>query len=405
MVGGRLAGPVVATVSGGNIDPLLLEHLVTGGLTGLLRVVAEHRGNVVGVTHRRLESRLKVGEVAVVLELETRGSEHVAELIAALGERRRMFDRDRGRLRGAASSRSRGHVDDQRPPGGPGADGPPPPPFVRERKRRRRIGLAIAAALLVIGIPIGLAIVSALAERDDPVAAPMTEDDPEDDAANDDAAGADRDDGQGTDSDEGVADPDAGADPEDGAADAGPDEGADGGPADDPDEGPEPTLRPPDVDALGGLDATYAELLLAIDDSERTMIAFQEEAVEAFADAASPADGVAAVGVVAGVRRVQLLEVRERLVDDLDDAGAEQVRTRYLEHLDSWADYMAAVEEDPALLIEGRGTGFTVVINATADAFSRALESELPADIDVEVERFAEGILDRGFRGFSEAQV
>ena len=138
MVGGRLAGPVVATVSGGNIDPLLLEHLVTGGLTGLLRVVAEHRGNVVGVTHRRLESRLEVGEVAVVLELETRGSEHVAELIAALGERRRMFDRDRGRLRGAASSRSRGHVDDQRPPGGPGADGPPPPPFVRERKRRRR---------------------------------------------------------------------------------------------------------------------------------------------------------------------------------------------------------------------------------------------------------------------------
>ena len=339
------------------------------------------------------------------------------------GERRRMLDRDRGRLRGAASSRSRGHVDDQRPPGGsepgddpvvtyeaapwggPGADGPPPPPFVRERKRRRRIGLAIAAALLVIGIPIGLAIVSALAERDDPVAAPMTEDDPEDDAANDDAAGADRDDGQGTDSDEEVADPDAGADPEDGAADAGPDEGADGGPADDPDEGPEPTLRPPDVDALGGLDATYAELRLAIDDSERTMIAFQEEAVEAFADAASPADGVAAVGVVAGVRRVQLLEVRERLVDDLDDAGAEQVRTRYLEHLDSWADYMAAVEEDPALLIEGRGTGFTVVINATADAFSRALESELPADIDVEVERFAEGILDRGFRGFSEAQV
>jgi threonine dehydratase len=104
-VGGSLTGgPVVATVSGGNIDPLLLQHLVTGGLasqgryatlrtqvsdrpgglTGLLRVVAEHRGNVVGVTHRRLESRLKVGEVAVVLELETRGPEHVAELIAAL---------------------------------------------------------------------------------------------------------------------------------------------------------------------------------------------------------------------------------------------------------------------------------------------------------------------------------
>lgn len=103
-VGHPLPGPVVATVSGGNIDPLLLQHLVTGGLasqgryatlrtrvsdrpgglTGLLRVVARERANVVGVTHRRLESRLQLGEVAVVLELETRGPEHVAELTSAL---------------------------------------------------------------------------------------------------------------------------------------------------------------------------------------------------------------------------------------------------------------------------------------------------------------------------------
>jgi threonine dehydratase len=99
-----LRGPVVATVSGGNIDPLLLQHLVTGGLasqgryatlrtrvsdrpgglTGLLRIVAMQRANVVGVTHRRLESRLRLGEVVVVLELETRGPEHVAELTSAL---------------------------------------------------------------------------------------------------------------------------------------------------------------------------------------------------------------------------------------------------------------------------------------------------------------------------------
>lgn len=282
------------------------------------------------------------------------------------------------------------------PFGGPGTDGPPPPPFVRERKRRRRVALAIAAALLVIGIPIGLAIVSALAEQDAPAAAPGTEgvDDGEQDA---DAGRQDAD------------DEDAGADPEDGGADAGPDGGADERPSADPDDEPdagrEPTLAPPDVDALDGLDATYAELLITIDDSERTMIAFQEEVGEAFADAGSPGDGVAAVGVVAGLRRLQLLEVRERLVDGLDDAGAERVRSRYLEHLDSWADYLDAIEEDPLLLIEGRGTAFTVVINATADAFSRALEGELPADIAVEVERFAEGILDRGFRGFSDAQV
>jgi threonine dehydratase len=101
---GEVAGPVVATVSGGNIDPLLLQHLVTGGmatqgryatlrtrvgdrpggLTGLLRVVAEQKANVVGVSHHRLESRLKLGQVAVVLELETRGPDHVAQLMATL---------------------------------------------------------------------------------------------------------------------------------------------------------------------------------------------------------------------------------------------------------------------------------------------------------------------------------
>jgi threonine dehydratase len=103
-LGASVAGPVVVTVSGGNIDPLLLQHLVTsglasqgryatlrtrvsdrpGGLSGLLRIVAEQKANVVGVSHHRLESRLELGQVAVVLELETRGRDHLAELTTAL---------------------------------------------------------------------------------------------------------------------------------------------------------------------------------------------------------------------------------------------------------------------------------------------------------------------------------
>ena len=99
-----LVPPVVATVSGGNIDPLKLQHLVTGGLasvgryatlrtrvpdapgglSALLALVAEQRANVVGVAHHRLERRLQIGQVDVVLELETRGHEHVASLWAAL---------------------------------------------------------------------------------------------------------------------------------------------------------------------------------------------------------------------------------------------------------------------------------------------------------------------------------
>lgn len=96
--------PVVAVVSGGNIDPLVLQHLVTGGLTTqgryatvrtrvtdapgrlsrLLQLVADQRANVVGVSHHRLEHRLQLGQVDVVLELETRGHDHVAALTAAL---------------------------------------------------------------------------------------------------------------------------------------------------------------------------------------------------------------------------------------------------------------------------------------------------------------------------------
>jgi threonine dehydratase len=97
-------GPLVATVSGGNIDPLVLQHLVTGGLASvgryttlrtrvadapgglskLLALVADARASVVGVSHHRLQHRLQLGQVEVVLELETRGHDHVAALHEAL---------------------------------------------------------------------------------------------------------------------------------------------------------------------------------------------------------------------------------------------------------------------------------------------------------------------------------
>ena len=73
-------------------------------------------------------------------------------------------------------------------------------------------------------------------------------------------------------------------------------------------------------------------------------------------------------------------------------------------HLDSWADYMAAIEDDPEILAL-EDTSFTVHINTTADAFARTLEDELPEDVDDEVRAFADGILDRGFRGIGDADV
>jgi threonine dehydratase len=101
----RFPGPVCAVLSGGNVDPLLLMHvirhgLIAGGrflalrvivpdrpgeLAALLRRVSESGANVVDVAHSRIAGSLAVGEVVVALSLETGGSQHREELVADLG--------------------------------------------------------------------------------------------------------------------------------------------------------------------------------------------------------------------------------------------------------------------------------------------------------------------------------
>ncbi|MGC7197442.1 threonine ammonia-lyase [Mycobacteroides abscessus subsp. massiliense] len=103
-----LTGPVCAVLSGGNIDPLLLTHVIThglraagryltvrvtvadapGGLSGLLDVFRASGASVVDVTHWRNSERLRLGEVDVLATVETRGPEHrqaVLDAIAAAG--------------------------------------------------------------------------------------------------------------------------------------------------------------------------------------------------------------------------------------------------------------------------------------------------------------------------------
>lgn len=102
---GRFPGPVCAVLSGGNVDPLLLMHLIRHGLSAsgrflalrvtvpdrpgelarLLARVGKSGANVVDVAHSRITGRVPVGEVVVALSLETRGAEHCAELVADLG--------------------------------------------------------------------------------------------------------------------------------------------------------------------------------------------------------------------------------------------------------------------------------------------------------------------------------
>ncbi len=100
----RFPGPVGAVLSGGNVDPLLLMHLIRHGLTAggrflalrvtvpdrpgelatLLARVGDSGANVVDVAHSRIAGSLAVGDAVVALSLETRGPEHCAQLVADL---------------------------------------------------------------------------------------------------------------------------------------------------------------------------------------------------------------------------------------------------------------------------------------------------------------------------------
>ncbi len=97
-------GPVVATLSGGNIDPLLLNRVLRtglatsgrflmvqirladqpGSLAKLVDCVADMNTNIIQVSHTRMNPALAISEVDVELELETRGFEHREQILAQI---------------------------------------------------------------------------------------------------------------------------------------------------------------------------------------------------------------------------------------------------------------------------------------------------------------------------------
>jgi threonine dehydratase len=98
------APPVVAVLSGGNIDPLLMLRVIRHGmaaagrylslrlrvpdrpgtLAGLLGVLADADANVLEVAHLRTGAALNVEEVEIGLQLETKGPGHCDEVLATL---------------------------------------------------------------------------------------------------------------------------------------------------------------------------------------------------------------------------------------------------------------------------------------------------------------------------------
>ena len=100
----RYPGTVVVILSGGNIDPLVLLRVVRhglasagrflqlrvrvddtpGALAALLRDVADAGGNIMHVTHSRTGVHLALDEVEVETQVETKGPEHCAQVLAHL---------------------------------------------------------------------------------------------------------------------------------------------------------------------------------------------------------------------------------------------------------------------------------------------------------------------------------
>jgi threonine dehydratase len=96
--------PVVAVLSGGNVDPLLMLRVIRhgmvasgryllfrvripdrpGALARLLAELAATDANLLDVVHERTKAQLHVDEVEVALQVETRGAEHRGRVLAAL---------------------------------------------------------------------------------------------------------------------------------------------------------------------------------------------------------------------------------------------------------------------------------------------------------------------------------
>jgi threonine dehydratase len=101
---GDFAGPVVAVLSGGNIDPLVLLRVVRhglvsagrylqlrvvvndtpGALAGLLAALAGTGGNVAHVQHVRTGTDLAIDEVEIEVQVETKGPEHCTQVLEQL---------------------------------------------------------------------------------------------------------------------------------------------------------------------------------------------------------------------------------------------------------------------------------------------------------------------------------
>ena len=104
---------VGVVISGGNLDVSILSRIIERGLAEdgrmvrlrihlpdypgalhkLTGVLAEHRANIVQTAYDRTYFGVDLGNTAIDLTMEMRGSDHIAELVAALKEKQYQFER------------------------------------------------------------------------------------------------------------------------------------------------------------------------------------------------------------------------------------------------------------------------------------------------------------------------
>jgi threonine dehydratase len=99
-------GKTAVVLSGGNIDTKLLSSLIEramlrasryvrlftavedkpGGLARVLKLIADHQGNLIEVVHNRQSAEVPLGMTGVEIQLETRDQAHIEEVLTALRE-------------------------------------------------------------------------------------------------------------------------------------------------------------------------------------------------------------------------------------------------------------------------------------------------------------------------------
>ncbi|MCT1607652.1 threonine ammonia-lyase [Nesterenkonia massiliensis] len=95
---------VVAVLSGGNIDPMLMLRVIQHGLSAadrfltvrmmlkdrpgelaiISKIIADTDANVIGVDHSRIGGQLSMGDVSIEINMETKGKEHSALVLNSL---------------------------------------------------------------------------------------------------------------------------------------------------------------------------------------------------------------------------------------------------------------------------------------------------------------------------------